>query len=186
MNMKVHFIGDVGGNKPDYKMIVDIVKNEGYELITDHSIVRTIDDIENEVPGDAELYAKKMVQWIKKADIVIVETTISLLGAGYEISFALQLNKPVIVLYRPDGKNTPYVLNGITSDKLQINAYDDKNIKEIVAISLAYATEQADTRFTFFIPPSIKAYLDTIVSDSHISRSEYIRSLIEKDMEGKK
>jgi len=177
--MKVHFIGDVGGNKLDYKLIVNIVQNEGHELITNHSITRTIDDIEVEAPEDAELYAKKMIQWIKRADVVIVETTISLLGAGYEISVALQLSKPVIVLYRPNGKNKPYVLKGVSSDKLQIIGYNDKNIKEVLAVSLNYAVELVDTRFTFLISPEIESYLDWVAKERHIPRSVFIRGLIE-------
>src|SRR5690606_26923756 len=137
--MKVHFIGDLGGNKADYKKITDIVVKHGNELVTDHSIVRSVRDLEKETPEDAELYAKRMSQWLKRADVVIVETSIPLLGAGYEIAVALQLSKPVIVLYRPDGKNTPHVLKGLESDKLQVIGYTDKNLEEALILALDYA-----------------------------------------------
>jgi hypothetical protein len=180
--MKVHFIGDLSGNKADYKKITDIVIKHGNDLVTDHSLTRTLKDLEIETPEDAELYAKRMSQWLKQADVVIVETTIPLLGAGYEIAVALQLSKPVIVLYRPDGKNTPHVLKGLESDKLQVIGYTDKNLEEALILALDYATEQADTRFNFFVSPSIVNYLDWVSKKKRLPRAVYLRRLIEEDM----
>lgn len=184
--MKVHFIGDLSGNKDDYKKIVAIVKKHGDELVTDHSIVRTLKDVETETPEDAELYAKKMSQWLKQADVVVVETTIPLLGSGYEIAVALQLGKPVIALYRPDGKNTPHVLKGLESDKLQVIGYNDKNLDEALELALSYATEQVDTRFNFFVSPSIVNYLDWVSKKKKLPRAVYLRRLIEEDMRSDK
>ncbi len=180
--MKVHFIGDLGGNKNDYKSITSVIKKHNGELITDHSLVRTLKDIETETPEDAELYAKKMSQWLKQADVVVVETTIPLLGAGYEIAIALQLGKPVICLYRPDGKNTPHVLKGLESDKLQVIGYNDKNLEEALSLALSYATEQMDTRFNFFVSPSIVNFLDWVSKKKRLPRAVYLRRLIEEDM----
>ncbi|MBP9670484.1 hypothetical protein KBD75_03725 [Candidatus Woesebacteria bacterium] len=184
--MKVHFIGDLGGNKSDYKSIVDVVKKHGDELVTDHSIVRTLKDVETETPEDAELYAKKMSQWLKQSDVVVVETTVPLLGAGYEIAVALQLGKPVIALYRPDGKNTPHVLKGLESDKLQVIGYNDKNLSEALSLALEYATDQMDTRFNFFVSPSIVNYLDWVSKKRKLPRAVYLRKLIEEDMHSNK
>ncbi len=184
--MKVHFIGDLAGSKSDYKKIVDIIKKRGGELITDHSIVRSLKDIETETPEDAELYAKKMSQWLKQADVVVVETTIPLLGAGYEIAVAIQLGKPVITLYRPDGKNTPHVLRGLESEKLQVIGYNDKNLEEALSLALDYATEQMDTRFNFFVSPSIVNFLDWISKKKRLPRAVYLRRLIEEDMRNNK
>ena len=180
--MKVHFIGDLSGSKADYKKITDVVIKHGNELVTDHSLIRTLKDLEIETPEDAELYAKRMSQWLKQSDVVIVETTIPLLGAGYEIAVALQLSKPVIVLYRPDGKNTPHVLKGLESEKLQVIGYTDKNLEEALILALDYATEQADTRFNFFVSPSIVNYLDWVSKKRRLPRAVYLRKLIEEDM----
>ena len=180
--MKVHFIGDLSGSKADYKKITDVVIKHGNELVTDHSLIRTLKDLEIETPEDAELYAKRMSQWLKQSDVVIVETTIPLLGAGYEIAVALQLSKPVIVLYRPDGKNTPHVLKGFESEKLQVIGYTDKNLEEALILALDYATEQADTRFNFFVSPSIVNYLDWVSKKRRLPRAVYLRKLIEEDM----
>lgn len=184
--MKVHFIGDLAGNKSDYKKIVDIIKKHGSEVVTDHSIVRTLKDIETETPEDAELYAKKMSQWLKQSDVVVVETTIPLLGAGYEIAVAIQLGKPVITLYRPDGKNTPHVLRGLESEKLQVIGYNDKNLEEALNLALDYATEQMDTRFNFFVSPSIVNFLDWVSKKKRLPRAVYLRRLIEEDMRNNK
>lgn len=184
--MKVHFIGDLGGNKADYEKIIQIIKNCGSELVTNHSVSRSLKDLEGETPEDAELYAKKMAQWLKKADIVVVETTVPLLGAGYEIAVALQLGKPVIVVYRPDGKNTPHVLKGLESEKLQVISYSDKTLEEALTLALEFADEQMDTRFNFFVSPSIVNFLDWVSKKKRLPRAVYLRKLIEEDMRSNK
>lgn len=184
--MKVHFIGDLSGNKADYERIVSLVKKSGHDLVTDHSIKRSLKDLEKETPEDAELYAKKMNQWMKQADCVVVETTVPMLGAGYEIAVALQLGKPVIVLYRPGVDNTPHVLKGMQSEKLQVSAYNDTNIEEVISLSLEYAAEQVDTRFNFFVSPAIVNYLDWVSKKKRIPRAVYLRRLIENEMKENK
>jgi len=180
--MKVHFIGGLSGNKEDYKRIVKIIKASGHDLVTDHSVVRTMQDLERETPEEAELYAKKMTQWMKRADAVVVETTVPVLGAGYEIAVALQLGKPVVVLYRPAADNSPHVLKGAASDKLQVNSYSDKTLEEVLTLALEYANEQVDTRFNFFVSPAIVNYLDWVSKKKRLPRAVYLRRLIEKDM----
>jgi len=180
--MKIHFIGDLSGNKEDYERIALLVKKLGHDLLTDHSIKRSLKDLERETPEDAELYAKKMNKWMKNADVVIVETTVPMLGAGYEIAIALQLGKPVIVLYRPNDKNVPHVLKGMQSDKLQVASYNDNNLDEVLTLSIDYASEQVDTRFNFFVSPLIVNYLDWVSKKKRIPRAVYLRRLIEQEM----
>lgn len=180
--MKVHFIGDLGGNREDYKKIAHYIEKFDNELVTDHFLTRSMADLEKESEQEAELYAKKMVNWMKKADVVVVEITKPLLGSGYEIAFAIQLGKPVVALYRPEKNNTPYVLKGLLSEKLQVVSYDENTLEEALKEALDYANEQMDTRFNFFVSPSITNYLDWISKKRRVPRAVYLRRLIENDM----
>ncbi len=180
--MKIHFVGDLSGNKHDYQKIIAKIKNLGYELISDHSVTKNLSDIKNETPEEAELYIKKMNRWMKTADIVLFETTLPYLGAGFEVSYALQLGKPVIVLYKPNGQNTPYILRGINNKKLQVVSYNDNILDEVLKESLLEAQEYVDVRFNFFISPEIGSYLDWISKNKRIPRAVYLRHLIEEDM----
>lgn len=184
--MKTHFIGALEGNKEDYKKIVKIIVDQGFDLISDHSISRDIDEVEKETEEEAALYSKKMADWIKKSDIIVIEATISNLGAGYEISTALQLGKPVIVLYRPKSGNSPHVLKGIHDERLQVLSYNDDTLKEVLKLALDYAAEKIDTRFNFFISPKIGNYLDWIAKKRKLPRAVYLRKLIEDEMDKNK
>jgi nucleoside 2-deoxyribosyltransferase len=184
--MRVHFVGDLSGNKEDYKKIIKYIEKFGHEVLTDHSVKRSMEELDNESVEEAELYAKKMSNWMKKADIVVVEVTKPLLGAGYEIAIAIQLGKPVVALYRPEGKNTPYVLKGLLSEKLQVVSYNDNTLDEALKEALEYASEQMDTRFNFFVSPSITNYLDWVSQKKRLPRAVYLRKLIESDMNSNK
>lgn len=184
--MKVHFIGALEGNKKDYISIIKLIKKFGYKVITEHSADRSIADVEKETEEEAELYAKKMAKWIKDSDIIVVESTLPNLGAGFEISTALRLGKPVIVLYRPKVGNNPHVLKGQHDDKLQVLSYSETTLSEVVKLALDYATEKVDTRFNFFISPKIGNYLDWIAKNKKTPRAVYLRNLIKKDMEKNK
>lgn len=74
-------------------------------------------------------------------------------------------------------------LNGLHSDKLFLVEYTDENIVETVKDSIDYAKDQSDTRFNFFLPPSLMSYLDWVSEKRKVPRSVYLRELIERDRE---
>ncbi len=182
--MKVHFIGDLSGNKKDYELIVSHIVDAGGELVTRHSLERSLDDLDYETAEQAELYARKMRNWIKRADIVVVEVTVPGLGAGYEVATAMDLGRPVIALYRKMGNNTPHVLRALESeDKLQVLSYNDDTLADVVKTAIEYASETTDTRFNFFISPKHQNYLDWVSKKRKIPRAVFLRRLIEAAME---
>lgn len=183
--MKVHFIADLEGDKKVYQKILDYVRKFGYQLITNHSIIRDLKDVKNETPEETQLYVQKMQNWIKTADIIVVESTRLGLGTGYETSLAIYMGKQVIVMYKPNPQNKPFVLHGSNLPNLQVIQYSNDTLKESLALALEYASEKIDTRFTMLLPQDIVQYLDSI-SRSGESRSEYIRKLIRQDMKKKR
>lgn len=180
--MKVHFIGSLEGKKEDYKRIIELIESLDCEVLTKHSLSRDLKEVEHEADDDARLYAKRMRLWIVRADAIVVEATTQVLGTGYEIALALQLEKPVIVLYRDQGKNTPHVLKGVESEKLQVYKYSDETLQKTLTMALEYARDTIDVRFNFFISPRINRYLDWVSKEKKIPRSVYLRTLIEVDM----
>lgn len=180
--MKVHFNGPLDGNKEVYARIDKKIEALGYSLVTRHAIERDIKDVETETEAESELAAKKISSWIKKADIVVFEASRPDVSLGFEIASALNMSKPVIVLYHKSGQ-VPHGLKGIHNDKLQLICYDDQTLEEMLEYSLEYAEESSDIRFNFFIPPRIVQYLDYIAREKKIPRSVYLRTLIEEDME---
>jgi hypothetical protein len=93
---------------------------------------------------------------------------------------ALNMGKGVIALYMKN--KYPFLLGGIQSDRLVIEEYAPKNVKEVLKMAFDQLTEQMDVRFNFFISPSIGAYLDWVAKTKKEPRAVYLRKLIEEDM----
>lgn len=181
--MKIHFMSAViDGNTTDYEKIINAVEQLGHEIVTKHVLERRQTDLNKESPAEAELYAKKVHVWIKKSDAVIFETTKPDVSIGFEVATALNLGKPVIILYRKDIGDAPHALKGIDSEKLQVLGYDMSTLDELMQVALDYAQESVDVRFNFFISPSISHYLDWVSQNKKLPRSVYLRNLIEKEM----
>lgn len=181
--MKIHFMAAVTGKQDRYKTIIDVIKNHGHSLVTDHYLNRKLSDIKQETPADSELYAKRVQNWLKQADIVIFEATLSDVNVGFELALAMNMSKPVIVMYHKVDGDEPFSLKGIHSDRLQLLPYDEKVLEEMLVIALEYAQETSDVRFNFFITPTISTYLDWVAKEKKIPRSVYLRRLIEREME---
>lgn len=179
--MKVYFISSPRGvakEKEDHKDIYFALEELGHNNLTDFVI--TV-DAEKFYLSDVNKFYEKTIQDLKHADVCVFETSTPSLAVGQLLAIALQYGKPVIALYKND--NEPFFLTGVPDEKIQIIKYDIENIKSILSKALNYAQDQADTRFNFFISPSLAHYLDWISQKKKIPRSVYLRQLIEQDRE---
>ncbi len=183
--MKFHFFGSLEGNKKNYKKIFKVLEKLGHESITNHVFERTIEDINKETPEESEMYVKKMLRWITKADVIIAEVTLEGISTGYEIMAAQQKGKPVIILYDVKKGKVPHTLRGLSMDKVQVYGYDpskEETLWEILKIATDEAADQMDTRFNFFISPKHQHYLDWIAKNKKIPRSVFLRDLIDREI----
>lgn len=179
--MKIHLIGSPNGNKKDYQMIAGVIQDLGHTLITEYALELSKDNDQKKDNRDSEEYLKKAKKWIKKSDLVIVEASESVFGAGFEVATAASLNKPVIVLHRPNIQKVPFIVRGMNSDKLQVLEYSEHDIQKTLSAAIDFARDSADTRFNFFISPRQANYLDWISRTRKLPRSVYLRQLIKKD-----
>ncbi len=185
--MKVFFISTPRGKKElgdNYVKISDAIKKTGYENISDFIESVEPEDFYTLTHEQRVDHYKKIVAGIKKADVVIVETSLHSLAVGHITNLALGLSKPVIALHLP-GKE-PYFLSGVEDDKLQIVEYTLSNLDKTLEMALKYSSEQMETRFNFFISPKIGNYLDWISKKKKLPRAVYLRKLIEDDMDKNK
>lgn len=182
--MKIHFMAPIlFGNRKDFERVIAVIDKLDHDLLTRHAIERDPNKIVSESSAEAELYAKKLFNWIKKADVIIFEVSQPDSSIGFEVASALNMNKPVIILTRKDSAGLPHALKGLHSDRLQLLTYDDNTLEEMLTLALEYAQETSDVRFNFFITPTISTYLDWVAKEKKIPRSVYLRRLIERDME---
>ncbi|XP_076454388.1 5-hydroxymethyl-dUMP N-hydrolase-like isoform X2 [Babylonia areolata] len=62
--------------------------------------------------SDKEIHDRDM-DWLKQSDVLIAECTQPSLGVGYEIGRAVDLNKKVLCLFRPEsGKRLSAMIRG--------------------------------------------------------------------------
>ena len=98
--MKIYFACSISGGRQDeiiYQKIVQTLISMDIDVPTAHIAetgVEEIDALENA----SDIYQRD-VNWIKESDLLIAEISTPSHGVGYEIGFALSLQKPVFCLY---------------------------------------------------------------------------------------
>lgn len=182
--MKIYFSAAVIFNTERgkfYERIVKSLESSGHKVISYGVTGKSISKINGQTEDELVDHYKKVVKWITESDLVVVEASFpSTLHIGHEIGLALDKGKPVVILYEKGAK--PFFLSGNESDKLLLTEYTDSNLEKVVEDVIDYAAEQADTRFNFFVSPSIVNYLDWVSKSKRLPRAVYLRKLIEEDM----
>lgn len=180
--MLVHFASLVDGNQKHYKDITNKIVKLGHTLVTKHYLSRTIPEIENETPEESQKFHSKFISWMKKADVIVYEMTKQDINAGYEISHALSMNKPVIMLYEKNKCKTPYVFKGIKSEMLQIIEYEINDIEYYLREALDLAAELLNVRYNLFITARQNHFLCYLSEKKMLSKSSVVRRLINEAM----
>ncbi len=165
-----------------YESIVKALENDGHQVQHDHITEGSLDLIKEQTNEELVGYYRQAVKWITQCDVMVAEASFpSTLNIGHEITLALEKGKPVVVFYKK-GFNS-FFLSGLNSDKLFLMEYTEENLSQTVRDSVEYAKDQSDTRFNFFISPSLSNYLDWVSNTKKVPRSVYLRQLIEDDRE---
>lgn len=181
--MKIFFTGSpraLTSHNESLVKIYKIVEELGYHHLSDFVISPKWKDFYTYDEKQLTAHFNKMIDALKKADVVLVEGSVHSMSMGYLVEKALSQNKPVIVLHQL--KQPILFISGISDKKLQIVEYNSENINSVLKKALEYAINQQEVRFNFFISPNIGRYLDWISKVKKIPRSVYLRALIERDM----
>ena len=137
--MKVYFGGSIAGGRQyleSYQKIVTYLKSVGHLVLTEHVARPDVLELEEKITPE-QIYTRD-IQWLRQCDCMIAEVSTPSLGVGYEICYALRLNKPVLCLYQA-GVFLTRMLVGDTSDGLLVKAYEkDSQWKEIIESFLAF------------------------------------------------
>lgn len=181
--MKVYFTGSIAAKNQyisNYRTIIEYLTARKHTVIADHILNATESEIRISKREDRIHFHDKLEKWIKSCDFMIAETSFPSISVGYEISLALRVGKPVLILYSEG--DPPSLLAHHKDDKLICEKYTVATVKHIIDEFIQYIEGKNDLRFTFFITPDIVAYLDDISKREKVPKSVYLRKLIEKDM----
>jgi len=182
--MKIYFSAAIIFNEKRgkiYSQIVKTLSDSGHKVLTYGVTDSNIDDIMDQSEDKRVEHYHQVTRWIAEADLVVVEASFpSTLHIGHEIGLALEKGKPVIVMYEKGF--SPFFLTGNSSDKLFLVEYTNATVSMVLKDAIEYASEQSDTRFNFFVSPSIVNYLDWVSKKRRLPRAVYLRKLIEEEM----
>lgn len=164
-----------------YKKIIAFLEGQGHTVIAQHIIDSSESKIRLSTREERLEFHNQLEKWLKSCDFMIAETSFPSISVGYEISLALRLAKPVLVLYSEG--DPPSLLAHHENDRLFCEKYTDDSLGKTILEFIDYMQGKNDTRFTFFITPKQAAYLDEVSHTEKLPKSVYLRQLIEKDMQ---
>jgi nucleoside 2-deoxyribosyltransferase len=134
--MNIYFACSITGGREFesvYQEIVAALLADGHEIPTSHLAESEVME-EERVIAPREVYERD-VNWIQNCDALVAEVSVPSHGVGYEIAYALNLNKPVLCLHQQDRKVSK-MITGNPHPALTIHAYQD--VKEALNRARAF------------------------------------------------
>ncbi|CAN5229927.1 hypothetical protein BH09PAT2_BH09PAT2_02760 [soil metagenome] len=136
-------------------------------------------------PPDTEAHedhSSQLTKEIKKADALIVEATQSNFNLGRLITLALQQHKPVLMLQK-EMNSTPIVIGSSRLVNVKTYKSSSEDLDDVLKDFIKVAKKQRLTyRFNLMLSRDIDIYLNDKSHESGLSKADYIRELISKDM----
>jgi nucleoside 2-deoxyribosyltransferase len=124
--MNLYFSCSLTGGRKDervYAAIVDHLLARGHDVPTSHLAHPGVMELEKIVDA-REVYLRD-IAWIQACDGMIAEVSTPSHGVGYEIAFALSLNKPVFCCHRR-GAPVSKMITGNNDLGLTVVDYSDE------------------------------------------------------------
>lgn len=121
--MEIYFGCSITGGRSqesEYQEIVRILNKLGHHVPTAHLSQSDVEDLEK-IVDPVEVYNRD-IQWIDGCDAMIAEVSTPSHGVGYEISYALTNQKPVLCLHQA-GVGISKMISGNKNPLLQVSEY---------------------------------------------------------------
>ena len=178
------FVGSIRGkseNVAAYTTIVNSLKKLNCKVVADHVLKNSQNDLSKMSRSENIVFHRKIIKNLNSCDIVVSECSHESLSVGYLLSYAIEREeKPTIVFYRSNAPQPNLFPTLSSSEKLFLVKYENLDeLKKLIGQYLNYAKEQLDTRFNFFVSPTIERYLSWVAKHRKLPRSVFLRKLIE-------
>jgi len=101
--MKIFFAGSIRGGRgmlPAYIQIIEKLKMQGHTVVSEHVASEVLEETEAKIT-DEEI-CKNDLGYIDGCECLVAEVTISSIGVGYEIGYAVSKGKLVLCIYREE------------------------------------------------------------------------------------
>lgn len=184
--MKIYFVGAISGlneYRKNYQNEVKILERMGHNVLSDHILERDHNRPETFVIKDDKNYFDFMTARIRSSDLVVADISHPTANIGYEISYALSNNIPVIALYSAAKGNKVFpLLIGNQSELLNLCGYSNETMQRILKSEVEKIQDSKSIKFTILINEQIALYLDWISRKKGLTRSIFLKQLIENYM----
>lgn len=185
--MKIYFNASLAGklkHQEEYEMIIKTVKELGHEIVSDHVMKRNFLKVNKQKKEkhmrDFQIARKN----IQESEVVIVEGTYPSIGVGLLTGFALDMYKPVLVLYLtiPHGLLIGYPNRLLTV--VQYNLRNGVKLRKVIKSFLKRAKRKIlKYKFNLMVSETHEQYFEWAASRAKVSKAEFLRNLIESRME---
>lgn len=185
--MKVHLIASRPTLEKDIvalRQMLVIIEKMGHTLARDwvEEAFSQLDAVTGSAADWGEVY-KKNLEAITKADVVIAETSFENFGVGYQVAFAVQLKKPVLLLRHAHSDKNAFV-TGVEDSWIKRAEYTSDNTEELIGKFLKENDIQTkDMRFNFFIDRPIYNYLRWAAHKTGKTKAEILRELVAREID---
>lgn len=140
--MNIYFACSITGGRefePIYRAITAALLADGHEVPTTHLAEASVKLLEGKVtPG--EIYDRDTA-WIRACEVLVAEVSTPSHGVGYEVAYALSLNKPVLCVYR-EGQPISKMLSGNSHPAISVKSYRDA--EEAVELIRGFLTAEIE------------------------------------------
>lgn len=123
--MKIYFACSISGGRKDediYQKLVGVLLSLGIDVPTAHIAKTGIEELDGQ--EEPSYIYHRDVTWIQESDLLVAEVSTPSHGVGYEIGYALNLNKPVLCLYNQSIVITK-MITGNPNPLLTVKKYED-------------------------------------------------------------
>lgn len=182
--MIVYFTGSITShehNKKHYEHIVASLKHMGHEVIADHILNNNEEAVEKKPRTERLSFNRQVEQWIQSCNCMIAETSVPSVSVGYEIAMATRIGVPVLILHRTG--EGPSLLAHHKNEQILVEKYTPATIASILEDYMAYVKDNRDIKFTFYLSRKYIMYMDEAAKTKQMTKSGYLRWLIEQDMQ---
>ena len=110
---KVYFCGSIRAGRDDQPIYEALAKHltENYGPVLTQHVAQKIQKCD--ISATEEEIHDRDIAWLRESTSVVAECTQPSLGVGYELGFAVWLEKPTLILYRPsEGKRLSAMIAG--------------------------------------------------------------------------
>lgn len=183
--MKISFAASIRGKKQynkNYQTIIDYLTNEGHLVY--HTLSLSEEKLLQLTASQRTKFFQNFYKCINRSDLLIAECSFPSINVAYEISYAIEQGKSVIVLHLKNNDGAILELRDpiFASESISIYEYVEKNLIDTLKSALKYIQPQLDKRFTIILSSPIMTQLEKVSKEKKLPKAVYIRQLIEKDL----